>query len=139
MIGWLEVAEQPRNYGLTLERTAMSFAYAGLAAVTALIVAASGTMKLRHDPKVTTVIHDVVGVPLRFFPILAACEFAGAAGLLGGIFWVPLGVAASIGLVTYFIGAVLAHVRVGDFKGLGPATFILFLSVMCLLARVRGV
>ena len=103
-----------------------------------MIVTASGTMKVRHDPKVTTIIHDVVGVPLKFFPFLAACEFAGAIGLLGGIFWVPLGIAASAGLVLYFVGALLAHVRVGDLKGLGPATFILFLSGMCLLFRVRG-
>lgn len=116
----------------------MSFLYTALAIVTALIVAASGTMKVRHDPKVTMIIHDVVGVPLRFFPFLAACEFAGAAGLVIGIGWAPLGVAASTGLVVYFVVAVLSHVRVGDFKGLGPATFILFLSAMCLLFRVRG-
>jgi hypothetical protein len=116
----------------------MSFAYTALAVVTSLIVAASGTMKLRHDPKVTKIIHDVVGMPLRFFPFLAACEFAGAIGLLGGIFWRPLGLAASAALVLYFVGALLAHVRVGDWKGLSPATFMLFLSCMCLLFRVRG-
>jgi DoxX-like family len=98
----------------------MSFAYTALAVVTSLIVAASGMMKVRLDPKVTKIIHDVVGVPLRFFPFLAASEFAGAIGLLGGIFWVPLGVAASAALVLYFVGALLAHVRVGDWKGLSP-------------------
>jgi hypothetical protein len=115
----------------------MSFAYPALAVLTSLIVTASGTMKVRHDQKVTQIIHDVVGVPLRFFPLLAACEFAGAAGLLTGIFWAPLGVAASIGLIVYFVAALLSHVRVGDFKGLGPATFILFLSCLCLLFRIR--
>ena len=115
----------------------MSLAYTAIAILTSVIVTASGTMKVRHDPKVTTIIHDVVGVPLKFFPLLAACEFAGAAGLLIGIFWAPLGVAASIGLIVYFVGAVLSHVRVGDFKGTGPATFILFLASLCLLFRIR--
>jgi hypothetical protein len=73
----------------------MSFAYIALAVLTALMVAASGMLKVRRDPKVTRVIHDVVGVSLKFFPFLAACEFAGAVGLLGGIVWRPLGLAAS--------------------------------------------
>jgi hypothetical protein len=40
-------------------------------------------------------------VPLTYFPLLAACEFAGALGLVLGIRWPPLGVAAGIGLVLY--------------------------------------
>jgi uncharacterized membrane protein YphA (DoxX/SURF4 family) len=87
----------------------MSVLDTAVAIVTALIVTMSATMKVRHDPKVTQIIHEVVGVPLRFFPLLAACEFAGAAGLLIGVFWAPLGVAASVGLVVYFVAAVLSH------------------------------
>jgi DoxX-like family len=116
----------------------MSFAYIALAVLTALMVAASGMLKVRRDPKVTRVIHDVVGVSLKFFPFLAACEFAGAVGLLGGIVWRPLGLAASVGLVLYFLGAIIGHVRVGDFKGLGPAAFMLFLAATCFLVRVSG-
>jgi hypothetical protein len=84
------------------------------------------------------VIHEVVGVPLKFFPFLAACEFVGAAGLLIGIVWRPLGLAASVGLVLYFVGAMIGHVRVGDFKGLGPAAFMLFLAAACFLLRMSG-
>jgi hypothetical protein len=36
----------------------------------------------------------------------------------------PLGVAAGIGLVLYFVGAVVSHLRVSDFKGTGAAAFI---------------
>jgi hypothetical protein len=114
----------------------MSFAYTALAVVTALMVSASGMLKIRRDPKVTTVIHDVVGVPLKFFPFLAACEFAGAVGLLGGIVWRPLGLAASVGLVLYFLGAIIGHMRVGDFKGLGPAAFMFLLAAACVLFRM---
>jgi hypothetical protein len=116
----------------------MSLVYGGLAIVVALILALSGFLKLRHDPKVTISIHDVVGVPLRFFPFLAACEFAGALGLLLGLAWPALGLAASAGLSLYFIGAVVGHVRVGDFKGLGPAAFLLCLSGACLILRLRS-
>jgi len=112
--------------------------YAVLAVVTSLMVALSGMLKVRRDPRTTRIIHEVVGVPLRFFPFLAACEFAGAIGLLVGILWPPVGLAASTGLVLYFLGALIAHVRVGDFKGLGPAAFMLFISAACLLLRMRG-
>jgi hypothetical protein len=116
----------------------MPFAYAGLAIVTSLMVAASGMMKVRRDSRVVKIIHDVVGVPLKFFPFLAACEFAGALGLLAGIVWAPLGRAASVGLMLYFVGALVGHVRVGDLKGLGPAAFMLFLSGACFFLLVRG-
>lgn len=116
----------------------MSGIYATLAIVMALMATLSAIMKLRHDPTVTRSIHDVVGVPLKFFPFLAACEFAGALGLLLGIAWPALGLAASAGLSLYFIGAVVGHLGVGDFKGLGPATFMLGLSGACLIVRVRS-
>ena len=74
---------------------------------------------------IVQVIHEVVGVPLKYFPLLAASEFAGALGIVLGIWWPCLGVAAGIGLVLYFVGAVVSHLRVGDLKGIGPAAFIL--------------
>jgi DoxX-like protein len=116
----------------------MSIPYSVLAVGTSLMVTFSGMMKVRHDPRTTRIIHEVVGVPLKFFPFLASCEFAGAIGLLVGIAWPALGLAAASGLVLYFVGAVIGHVRVGDFKGLGPAAFMLCISGACLILRVRG-
>src|SRR5262245_62838691 len=95
----------------------MSMVYSVLAVGTSLMVTFSGMMKVRHDPRTTKIINEVVGVPLKFFPFLAACEFAGAIGLLVGIAWPALGLASASGLVLYFIGAVIGHVRAGDFKG----------------------
>ena len=84
------------------------------------------------------VIHETVGVPLDYLPLLAACEFAGALGLVVGIWWWPLGFMAGIALVIYFAGAVLSHLRVGDFAGIGPATFVLTLVVAALVTRVMA-
>lgn len=111
----------------------MTLWYSILIVLTAVFVAFSGLQKVRHDPKVTRIIHDVVGVPMTWFPFLAACEFAGAAGLLGGLLWPPIGLAAAAGLVLYFVGAMAAHVRVGDVQGLGPAAFMLFVSAASLI------
>ncbi|MGC9439062.1 DoxX family protein [Streptomyces sp. WG5] len=53
-----------------------------------------------------------VDVPPSWLPGLAALKAAGAAGLLIGLLGVrPLGVAAAVGLVLFFVGAVAAHVR----------------------------
>ncbi len=114
-------------------------AYTVLAVVMSLMVTFSGMMKIRRDPRTTKIINEVVGVSLKFFSFLAGCEFAGAIGLLVGIAWPLLGMAASAGLVFYFVGAGVGHVRVGDFRGVGPAAFMLCVSGACLLLRVRGV
>jgi hypothetical protein len=65
-----------------------------------LMVSYSGLGKTRRDPLPVRVVHETVGVPLKYFPLLAACEFAGALGLLVGIWWPPIGVVAGIGSST---------------------------------------
>jgi len=100
------------------------------------MAAFSGVGKIRRDPRIVRVIHEVIGVPLSYFPLLAACEFAGVLGLLLGIWWPPLGVAAGIGLVLYFVGAVASHLRVGDVKGIGPAAFMLAVAAAALVMRI---
>jgi hypothetical protein len=82
------------------------------------------------------VIHDVVGFPVNLFPLLAACEIAGGLGLLAGIFRPKLGVAAGVGLVLYFICAIIAHMRVGDWAGLKAPITPFLLSITVLVLRV---
>lgn len=105
----------------------MATAYLVLTVLVGLLLAFFGLGKVRRDPRQVKVIHKTVGVPLKYFPLLAACEFAGALGLTVGIWRPPLGVAAGIGLVLYFVGAVVWHLRAGDVKGIGPA-FMLVLA-----------
>ena len=51
------------------------------------------------------------GVPRSWWPWLGTAKAAGAAGLLGGLVVPGLGLAAGMGLVLYFSGAVLTVVR----------------------------
>jgi len=113
----------------------MQTIYLALTIVFAGLAAFSGLAKVRRDPKVVTVIHDVVGVPMKYFALLAACEFAGALGLIAGIWWPHLGIAAGVGLIVYFLGAVVSHLRVGDVKGIGPAAFMLILAIAACVLR----
>ena len=114
----------------------MNIAYLVITILLAAMVLFSGVGKIRRDPRIVLVIHEVIGVPLRYFPLLAACEFAGAVGLVLGIWWPILGVAAATGLILYFVGATVSHLRVSDVKGIGPAAFMLMLSVAALAARI---
>jgi uncharacterized membrane protein YphA (DoxX/SURF4 family) len=114
----------------------MDTAYLVITIVLAAMAVFSGLAKLRRDPKVVRIVYEVVGVPLKYFPHLAACEFAGALGLVLGIWWPFLGKAAGVGLVVYFVGAVVSHVRVGDVNGIGPASFMLIISIAAVVLRV---
>ncbi len=106
--------------------------YLTITLIVAALVAFSAIAKLRHDPRVVRTIHEVVGLPLSYFPLLAAYELVGAVGLILGIFWPLLGVIAGVALAVYFIVAVLSHFRVGDFTGFGPA-FFMWVAVMVAL------
>ena len=114
----------------------MDTAYVVITVLVALMAAFSGLEKIRLDPHQVKVIHETVGVPLKHFLLLAACEFAGAIGLVVGIWWPPLGVAAGLGLVLYFVGAIVSHLRVGDAKGIGAAAFMLVLTAGALVVRI---
>ncbi|MGA6209260.1 DoxX family protein [Nocardia testacea] len=53
-----------------------------------------------------------VGVPSGWVPWLGALKLAGAAGVLLGLLGLePLGFAAAVGLVLFFAGALITHLR----------------------------
>jgi len=73
-------------------------------------------------------------VPQSWLFPLGALKAAGALGLLVGIAVPPLGVAASVGLVLFFIGALITHVRARYWDVAAPVTFLL-LAVGSLVLR----
>ena len=79
-----------------------------------------------------------VGVKSSQIPLLAVLELLGAFGILLGIWNKPLGVAATIGLSLYFLGAVGAHLRVKDaVKDFAPALLLFALSVVALILELK--
>ncbi|WP_433267427.1 DoxX family protein [Micromonospora vinacea] len=101
--------------------TILASVFTGFAAVTYLI---------GHDyPKAQA---DMKRVPRSWVPRLGLALAAGSLGLLAG-FAVPLlGTLAAAGLVLYFIGALIAHLRVGSRQLVGWAVF--FITVVAALA-----
>ncbi len=117
----------------------MSIVLAIIAALLGVAAAGSGVQKLRRDPRVVESMHSV-GVTDRQIPLLAALELLGALGLLVGI-WVPvIGIAAAIGLMVYFLGAVVSHLRAkAPVKEAAPALFLFVLACITVVLEVlRG-
>lgn len=100
----------------------------------ALAATGSGVAKLKKDPKVVGPI-SALGVPLSWLPRLAAAEFAGALGLLVGLAVPAIGIAAATGLVLYFLGAVVTHLRAGD-KNIAAPGVLMLISVAALVLRL---
>ena len=114
----------------------MHIAFLAITIVYSVLLALSATMTIRRAALQVQVIHVKLGVPLKYFSLLGACKFAAALGLLAGIWWPALGVAAGIGAVVFFVGAIVGHLRVGDFKGSGAAIFMLVLAAAALILRI---
>jgi hypothetical protein len=123
----------------TPPRKGSSAAYAVVAVVMALMMVFSAGAKLALNAGAVQVIHEVVGVPLRFFAALAACEIAGAVGLVVGIFRPRVGVVASTGLVLYFVCAMVAHFLVRDWAGLKAPVVPFLLASLALTLRLRSI
>jgi hypothetical protein len=73
----------------------------------------SASIKLLGVPK-SLEIRDHLGVRPLQWRLIGVCELAGVAGVLVGLFWAPIGIAAAIGLALLTIGAIGFHVRKSD-------------------------
>jgi len=95
-----------------------------MAVVLATIAIVSAMGKLRKMPQVIESMTHV-GVKPNQIPLLAYLEIAGAVGILIGIAIPTLAFISAGALMLYFLGAVVAHLRVKDkFKDFAPALFL---------------
>src|SRR5438034_295545 len=67
------------------------------------------------------------GVPESWMTMLGALKAAGALGLLAGIGVPPIGTAAAVGLILFFAGAIVTHLRARDYS-FGLAVVFLLLA-----------
>jgi hypothetical protein len=114
----------------------MSIAYGITAVLLALLLLASAAAKLARRPQRIVDGFAALGVPPGGLPLLAACEVAGAVGLVLGLWYPPLGIAAAIGVVLYFVGAIGAHLRKNDIKGIPSPSVLLALAAAALVLRM---
>jgi hypothetical protein len=93
----------------------------------ACLVPAAG--KLTGQPKMR---HSAAhfGISWPRYRLIGVAELAAAAGILTGLWWHPLGLAAAAGMALLLIGAVITHRRAGDSaKEAAPALAALALTI----------
>lgn len=84
--------------------------------------AAAVTYLIGHDyPKAQV---DMKGLSRTWVPVLGSMLAAGTVGLVAGLAVPLLGTLAAVCLVLYFIGAIIAHLRVGSRDIIGGIVFL---------------
>jgi uncharacterized membrane protein YphA (DoxX/SURF4 family) len=98
-------------------------------ATLALLFLAAGAGKIAGAASSVSM-QEHLAVPAPMWPAIGLLELAGAIGLVVGLAWSPLGVAAAAGLALLSIGAVASHVRVHDkVTAVAPAVVALGLAI----------
>jgi hypothetical protein len=99
------------------------------------LLAFSAIRKLTHRERF---IHGYirVGVPEDKLDYLAMILLAGAVGLVLGLFWAPIGVAAAVGVIAYFTVAIAFHIRADDAKNLPTPLVIALIAMAALVLRL---
>jgi hypothetical protein len=82
-------------------------------ALLAALFAFASLIKLFGVPQ-SLAIRDHLGVKPGQWRVIGLLELAGVAGVLAGLYWAPIGVAAAIGLALLVLGAIVFHVRAKD-------------------------
>jgi DoxX-like family len=115
----------------------MSLAAAIVSLLLASVLTYSALRKLSHQPEVVQS-YVRVGVPEERLNYLAMLLLAGAAGLVAGLFWAPIGIAAAAALVVYFLLAVGAHIGARDTQHIPTPIAIELVSAAALALRLAA-
>lgn len=115
----------------------MSLGLIVLTAIAGVVVAATGGAKVAAVPDMRARAHHL-GFSSNRFRVIGALELAGVGGLVAGLAWPPIGIAAATGLVAMMGGAVVCHVRAGDRAvDAAPAIVVGAAVVAVLVLQVR--
>jgi uncharacterized membrane protein YphA (DoxX/SURF4 family) len=79
------------------------------------------------------------GIPWPRYRLIGAAELAAAAGVLIGLRWHPIGVAAAAGMAALLLGAVITHRKAADSgKDMAPALLTLAITLAYLAISLTG-
>jgi hypothetical protein len=105
-------------------RSTMFSAYIILTVLAAAALAFSATADFVRYKKVI-INMTRAGVPESWLTRLGIAKAAGAIGLVVGIVIPQIGTAAAIGVILFFVGALITHIRARWFSFGFPATYLL--------------
>jgi uncharacterized membrane protein YphA (DoxX/SURF4 family) len=108
------------------EGVTMTIALVIVAALLAYAAIGSAISKFRRNANVVAML-EALGVRNQRVTQLAVLEVAGGLGLILGIWSMPLGLCAAVGLALYFLGALVFHFRHGHKPKDYAAALVIFL------------
>jgi hypothetical protein len=114
----------------------MVAAYIVVTVLAAIANAFSATLDFVRYQKILIAMAKA-GVPESWLTTLGMFKAAGALGLLVGIGVPPIGIAAALGLILFFVAAIIIHLRVRD-DSFGLAAVFLLLAVAALVLRLAS-
>jgi hypothetical protein len=115
----------------------MFVAYVIVVVVLSAGLLAAAFAKLTRKPNAVATLSRI-HVPGWMITPLAVIELVAVVGLVIGFWLVPIGVAAAIGLIVYFAGAVTFRVMAGDHTGYVAPALLLLLAVLALIFRIAS-
>ncbi|KQW13310.1 DoxX family protein [Streptomyces sp. Root369] len=86
-----------------------------LSVLLALVSLAAGAPKALLKGDVSAGLQSHMGLSAGLVRFIGLAEVAATGGLIIGLFWQPLGIAAAIGFTITMIGAVAFHAKAGDY------------------------
>ena len=79
------------------------------------------------------------GIPWPRYQLIGVAELAAAAGIVIGLWWHPLGLAAAAGMALLLLGAVITHRRAADGgKEMAPALLALAITIAYLAVALTS-
>jgi uncharacterized membrane protein YphA (DoxX/SURF4 family) len=117
----------------------MNIAAISLSVILALACLGAGTPKALLKGDVPTQLHQHMNLSFGLIRFIGLAEVAAAAGLIIGIWWRPLGIAAAIGMAVLLISASGFHAKAGDYadpKQRGGAIAPVVLALIAIGAAV---
>ena len=113
--------------------------FAAYVAVTVLAAAANALSATLDFIRYKQILINMakVGVSESWITILGILKAAGALGLLIGIGVPLIGIAAAVGLVLFFVAAIITHLRARDYS-FGLAVVFLTLAVAALVLELHA-
>lgn len=110
-----------------------------LSLIVAVAAVGAGMPKVLLKGDVPTQLQQHFGLSEGLVRFIGLAELAAAVGLVIGLFWQPLGIAAAAGFAILMLGAIGYHAKAGDYadaKLRGPALAPIVLAVVAIAAVV---
>ncbi|WP_405970727.1 DoxX family protein [Streptomyces sp. NBC_00988] len=110
-----------------------------LSVLLAAVGLAAGLPKALLKGSIPTQLQSPGGLSAPLVRFIGLAELAAAVGLLAGLFWWPIGVAAALGFAVVLVGAIGFHAKSGDYANpetRGNAMAPVILTIIAIAAAV---